>query len=127
MSTMLERVADALEPKCFGNGFTKRLVALELARAAIEAMREMTDEMVEAFAEAGFDAREAAREENRRRKLPHPSAIAECQWVPQAFRAAIEAALSQDTHSLPLTPEAANAGIGAPPPSGAGTNSDEAP
>jgi hypothetical protein len=37
-------------------------------------------------------------------------------------------ALSQDTHSLPLKPqEAANAGIGAPPPSDAGTNSGDAP
>lgn len=37
------------------------------------------------------------------------------------------AALSQDTPSLPLKPqEAANAGIGAPSPSDAGTNSDEA-
>lgn len=53
-SEMIERVARALEPKCagFGPGDTPRLVALEFARAAIEAMREPTPQMED----AGMDA-----------------------------------------------------------------------
>lgn len=60
------------------------------ARAAIEAMREPTEDMVEAFAEAASDARKAAREENRLKDRPHPNAIAECQWFPPAYRAMID-------------------------------------
>jgi hypothetical protein len=64
------------------------------ARAAIGAMREPTDEMVDVFAEAAADAREAAREENRRMNRVNPNALAECQWFPTAYRALIDAALA---------------------------------
>jgi len=50
MSSMIERVAIALEPKCraFGKGDMPMQVAREFARSAIEAMREPTDAMEDA-------------------------------------------------------------------------------
>lgn len=47
---MVERVARALEPKCraFGKGDMPMQVAREFARAAIEAMRQPTDDMIAA-------------------------------------------------------------------------------
>ena len=55
---LIERVATALEPKCraFGRGDMPMQVAREFARAAIEAMREPTIEMV--FAAPPGDAGE---------------------------------------------------------------------
>ena len=55
MNEMIERVARAMDPVCFIDlvadieGFQyRKLVALQNARVAIEAMREPTDEMVKA-------------------------------------------------------------------------------
>lgn len=53
MGEMLDRVAAALEPKCraFGQGDMPMSVAREFARAAIEAMREPTPQMLATFAD----------------------------------------------------------------------------
>ncbi|TGV26314.1 hypothetical protein [Mesorhizobium sp. M4B.F.Ca.ET.143.01.1.1] len=91
---MIERVAKAI---CESSGqpwvsssLSYREICEGFAIAAIEAMREPTEDMVEAFAEAASDARAAAREENRLKDRPHPNAIAECQWFPPAYRAMID-------------------------------------
>jgi hypothetical protein len=114
MSDMIERVAKAI----FFRGHEQddmmwqhmqphlRETAFEQACAAIEAMREPTDAMAE-FAEENFDR--------------NGDDIKVC------HRAFILAALSQDTHSLPLKPQEAVKPAGSTPPSSpAGTNSDEA-
>ena len=63
---------------------------------------EPTEEMVDAFSYAGADAREAARENNRKLGRHHPNAVADCEWIPQAYRAMLTAA------PLPSSPDVPN-------------------
>lgn len=124
MSDMIERVKLAIREnvKVDATGLSPVVASAfvvgidEAARAAIEAMREPTDETCRAV--------DIALHEFEPKWGPIVrTSISLC--VLEAF---FDAALSQDTHSLPnSSPGAANAGIGAPPPSDAGTNSEAQP
>lgn len=127
MSDMIEVVARKLASRRYshcGGPDAETLVkgkpnwkfCVEDATLAIEAMREPTDETCRAV--------DIALHEFEPKWGPIVrTSISLC--VLEAF---FDAALSQDTHSLPnSSPGAANAGIGAPPPSDAGTNSEAQP
>jgi hypothetical protein len=111
MSDMIERIARALHPLWWewadsnngGDGLT-RWTSLEMARSAMQAMlgptRQMVEDVMEANPELGY---------------------AECC---EMYNIMISAALSQDTHSLPLKPqEAVKPAVETPQAPAAGTNS----
>jgi hypothetical protein len=115
MSDMIERVAKAICNRADDEFEPNRDFWLPYARAAIEAMPDL--QKLQEFA-AWVET-----------WVSNPVGAYSVQALDGLFAMTRErlAALSQDTHSLPLKPqEAVNAGIGAPPPSDAGTNSDEA-
>lgn len=107
MSEMVERVAlaiwDAREksfptftrhrPDEIDKGSGAWDMVVDWARAAVAEMRDPSFEMVDAFAETAVDAKAAARADNRAKGRAHPDALAEAEWVPQAWGAAIDAAL----------------------------------
>lgn len=86
MSELIERVAKALEPKCRGFGGLSMAVAIELARTAVEAMREPTRTMLKACC--------AAMSEGKR---PTPERVSSKEKHRIRYRAMIESELSQQT------------------------------
>jgi hypothetical protein len=68
---------------------------MERAAFMLGAAREPTEEMVDAMSETGAEVREACRVENRRLNRQHPEATADCEWMPQAFTAAIDTAIQE--------------------------------
>jgi hypothetical protein len=113
MSDMIERAAKAImDVNANTRGMSFHELSRAMARAVIEVLRDPTF----AMKFAGRDYLDNVGIDD--------ATLGEVEF---AYRAMIDSALSQDTHSLPLKPqEAVNAGIGAPHSSDAGTNSDEA-
>jgi hypothetical protein len=110
MSDMITRVAKAICNRADDEFEPNRDFWIPYARAAIEAMREPSEEQIELLT----------------------MFIRRCVWgrenVIKQYRELIDAALSQDTHSLPLKPqEAVKPAVETPQAPAAGTNSDEAP